>query len=75
MRGLLWSFFLSVLLVGCGDTGTTGTAAGSQDVKVEEEPEETVFDPMVGTMDRAAAVEDLSMSRKDEMDEAIEGSE
>ena len=75
MRGLLWSFALAVLLAGCGDTGTTGTATGSQDAKVEEEPEETVFDPMVGTMDRAATVEDLSMSRKDEMDEAIEGSE
>ena len=75
MRGLLWSCFLSALLAGCGDTGTTGTVTGGQDAKVEEEPEETVFDPMVGTMDRAAAVEDLSMSRKDEMDEAIEGSE
>jgi hypothetical protein len=30
---------------------------------------------MISTMDRAADVEDLSMSRKEEMDRAIDGGE
>jgi hypothetical protein len=38
----------------------------------EGEVEETVFDPMTDTMDRAAGVEDMGMDRKDEMDEAID---
>jgi len=40
-----------------------------------EDDEEGVFDPMVGTIDRAEGVQDLNMDRKDRMDEAIEGSE
>jgi hypothetical protein len=37
--------------------------------------DETVFDDMIQTQDRARAVEDLSLARKGEMDEAIEASE
>ncbi len=40
-----------------------------------EEEDEGVFDPMVGTIDRAEGVQDLNMDRKNRMDEAIEGSE
>jgi uncharacterized pyridoxal phosphate-containing UPF0001 family protein len=37
--------------------------------------DETVFDDMIQTQDRARAVEDLSLGRKDDMDAAIEQSE
>jgi hypothetical protein len=74
MRGLLWGIPLIILLAGCSDSGTAEKATGSQDVTVDEEPAPTVFDPMIGTMDEAAAVEDLSMDRKAEMDRAIDGS-
>ena len=74
MRGLLWGVPLIILLAGCSDTGTAEQATGSQDVTVDEEPAPTVFDPMISTMDEAAAVEDLSMDRKAEMDRAIDGS-
>jgi hypothetical protein len=74
MRGFLWGVPLIILLAGCSDPGTAETATGSQDVTVDEEPAPTVFDPMISTMDEAAAVEDLSMDRKAEMDRAIDGS-
>lgn len=37
--------------------------------------DETVFDDMIQTQDRARAVEDLTLGRKGEMDSAIEESE
>jgi len=37
--------------------------------------DETVFDDMIQTQDRARAVEDLTLGRKGEMDAAIEESE
>jgi len=37
--------------------------------------DETVFDDMIQTQDRARAVEDLTLGRKAEMDAAIEQSE
>ena len=48
MKALLT--FLSVFLVACSDPGA-GPAAG-------QERDTTVFDPLTGTMDRAAGVED-----------------
>ena len=78
MRGILWSLTLVILAAGCGETSTTA----NQDVKGhgqnaadDDVPAATVFDPLVNTMDRAAAVEGISTSRKQEMDAAIEGSE
>ena len=37
--------------------------------------DETVFDDMVQTQDKARAVEDLTLGRKDELDQALEASE
>jgi len=37
--------------------------------------DETVFDDAIQTQDRARAVEDLTLGRKDDMDDAIERSE
>jgi hypothetical protein len=47
-------------------------AAASENTVSPEDPDETVFDPMIGTMDRAKSVEDLGMARKNAMDEALE---
>jgi hypothetical protein len=57
------------LLVGCSNPDDV---VDHEDEGDEGEVEETVFDPMVDTMDRAAGVEDLGMDRKAEMDEAID---
>ena len=58
------------LLAGCSNPDDV---VDYEDEGDEGEVEETVFDPMVGTMDRAAGVEDMGMDRKAEMDEAIDG--
>jgi hypothetical protein len=57
------------LLVGCSNPDDV---VDYEDEGDEGEVEETVFDPMVDSMDRAAGVEDLGMDRKAEMDEAID---
>ena len=59
----------SLVLAGCGQPAEE---VDHEDEGDQGEAEETVFDPMVGTMDRAAGVEDLGMDRKAEMDEAID---
>lgn len=58
----------AVLLVcACGNPGS-GEADESAD-------EEGVFDPMVGTMDRARGVEDVANSRLDELNKRVEEEE
>ncbi|HET7203714.1 MAG TPA: hypothetical protein VFI92_10150 [Steroidobacteraceae bacterium] len=37
--------------------------------------DETVFDDMIQTQDKARGVEDLTLGRKDELDQALEASE
>jgi hypothetical protein len=49
-----------------------GAAGKSPDA---EERSETVFDPMISTMDRAQSVEGMGNDRKAAMDEAIDGAE
>jgi hypothetical protein len=74
---------LITLLVACGgpadsstngSTTSSGTSSQAEPRQVEERPEdrETVFDPMVSTIDRAKGVEDANMKRKAEMDAALE---
>ena len=58
-----------VSLCGCGSADQAEPAKSDTDAPVKEEG---VFDPMVGTMDRAKAVEGAGMSRKDEMDQRLE---
>lgn len=55
---------LSMTLIGCGGSADNADSGGGE--------EEGVFDPMVGTIDRAKGVEDMNMGRKEEMDRAIE---
>ena len=53
---------LSLSLVGCGGGGD----------QAAEEDEETIFDPLLSTIDKAKAVEDITLQTKDDLDKAIE---
>lgn len=61
---------LCLTLVGCGG----GESAGEAKVEVEED-KETLFDPLLGTLDKANAVEGQLMDSKDRTDQAIAESE
>jgi hypothetical protein len=57
-------------------TLTILTACSSPDEEsAEAEDKESVFDPMVETIDKAAEVEDLLMQQKADMDEALRRAE
>jgi hypothetical protein len=60
MRILLIALILA--LAGCG-SGSNSSA--------EREDRETVFDPMISSIDKAKQVEDQIMERKRRMDEAV----
>lgn len=55
---------LTVVLASCGGNESAETSR-----------DDTVFDPMVQTMDQAKGVEQLSADRKRELDQGIEASE
>jgi len=63
-----FSIFLLLMLVGCGSSEDTETdttdATEAQDV-------ETVFDPLIESIDKAKAVEGIVMQQKQQMDEAL----
>ena len=62
-----------LVLAACGGSPDSSGSAAEDEERPEDR--ETVFDPMVGTIDRAKGVEDMNMQRKDEMDRAIEEQE
>ena len=79
-----WVLLLAgVFVSACGGSADNATpadegsdAAGYEDASNEiADEEEGVFDPMVGTIDRAKEVEDMNMERKAETDAAIEANE
>ncbi|MDP6435749.1 MAG: hypothetical protein QF790_10835 [Gammaproteobacteria bacterium] len=53
--------------------GACGSPESASDQAVEET--EGVFDPMVGTMDKARAVEDIANSRNEELNKRMEEAE
>jgi hypothetical protein len=60
-------------LVACG-----GPAPSQDEEEARElgrDTDKTVFDDMIQTQDKARAVEDLTLGRKDELDDALEASE
>lgn len=74
MNRLILVVFI-ITLAACSNGGIEGGATGggeeSADSKNASPPDESVFDPMVGTLDRAEAVEDLALERKDELDQRM----
>jgi hypothetical protein len=72
LAGLSLTGLVLVALAGCG-------APAPQDKEEAREKgrdtDETVFDDTIQTQDRARAVEDLTLGRKSEVDEALEQAE
>jgi hypothetical protein len=60
-----------VFMIGCNG-GESEAKKGGQ---VQDARQESVFDPMIQTIDRAKGVEELSMNRKEDLDRQIEESE
>ena len=60
-----------ISLAGCGGGESTAT---KQD-ETNPAATESVFDPMVGTIDTAKAVEELSTNRTDDLNKEIEKSQ
>jgi hypothetical protein len=69
---LTLSGFALAALVACGAPAPQDKAEAREKGR---DTDETVFDDMIQTQDRARAVEDLTLGRKGEMDAAIEQSE
>lgn len=62
------SILLLLMMVACGSSENTGTE--TTEAK-EMENTETVFDPLLKTIDKAKAVEDIVMQQKEQMDKAL----
>ena len=62
-------------LVACGAPAPAPPQDKQEAAALGRDTDETVFDDMIQTQDRARAVEDLTLGRKGEMDAAIEQSE
>ena len=58
--------FLCLILFACGSAKEEAT---------EVEDKETVFDPLVETIDKAKEVEDVVMQQKQQMDDALREAE
>jgi len=70
------------MLVACGGGSSPAdedSAQAAEDEAAAEDlgrdTDETVFDDMIQTQDKARAVEDLTLGRKGELDQALEASE
>jgi len=67
----LLTLTMLVFTIGCDGGESAGTAEG----QAQDARQESVFDPMTQTVDRAKEVEELSLSRKADVDQQIEDSE
>lgn len=77
-RTTLWASLaaLGLLAGGCGtDSGDAAPMDESEDAAEAPAAEETVFDDMLETQDRARAVEDLNDERRELLESAIEAGE
>jgi len=69
---LTLSSLMLTCLVACGN----GEPQDKEEARAKgRDTDETVFDDMIQTQDKARAVEDLTLGRKGDMDAAIEQSE
>jgi len=69
---LTLSSLMLTCLVACGN----GEPQNKEEARAKgRDTDETVFDDMIQTQDKARAVEDLTLGRKGDMDAAIEQSE
>jgi hypothetical protein len=70
----LGTLVLAALLAGCG-APPAGNEEGPAPEPGSQEAEETVFDDMIQTQDRARAVEDVLQESKRDLDTAIDQAE
>lgn len=69
---LTLSSLMLTCLVACGN----GEPQNKEEARAKgRDTDETVFDDMIQTQDRARAVEDLTLGRKDDLDQALEQAE
>jgi hypothetical protein len=71
---MIGKFFSGMLVCGVAVIACS-SPSGDSDERGPTATDEGVFDPMVGTLDRAEAVEDIGLERKDEIDERMEALE
>ena len=71
---LALSGLVMATLVACGAPAPTPQDK-QEAAALGRDTDETVFDDMIQTQDRARAVEDLTLGRKDDVDAAIEESD
>ena len=75
---LTLSALVLAMLAACGAPSSHDEASALDEDEARargRDTDETVFDDMIQTQDRARAVEDLTLGRKADMDAAIEQSE
>ena len=75
MRPLARLTLSGLVLTGLAACGAPAPQDKQEAEALGRDTDETVFDDMIQTQDRARAVEDLTLGRKGEMDAAIEQSE
>jgi hypothetical protein len=63
----------ALVLVGCGGPEPKQDKAEAE--RLGRDTDATVFDDMIQTQDKARAVENLTLGRKDDLDQALERSE
>jgi hypothetical protein len=69
---LSWSL---LLVTGCSESTSRSDADELSEAEQRElgrDTDETVFDDLIETQDKARAVEDLTLGRKDELDRALD---
>jgi hypothetical protein len=71
--------FALLLITACGGAPAPDAATAAEDKAAAEavgrDTDATVVDDMIQTEDRARAVENLTLGRKDDLDQALEASE
>lgn len=72
--GLSLALVAILALAGCNSPPPEETDE-EQARALGRDTDETVFDDMIQTQDKARGVEDLTLGRKDELDQALEASE
>lgn len=71
LRYTFVSILASLVLTACGDSESPDTSATRSDTTANE----SVFDPMVTTIDQARTVEGLSTDRTETLDKEIENAQ
>ena len=70
---LVAASIMTIALAGCGDPAPETDEETARELG--RDTDETVFDDTIQTQERARAVEDLTLGRKDDLDRSLEASE